>query len=230
MPTLAPAQAIPPVPAEEEPHHRLVLKNEVVKVYAVDVASHDALGMHRHDHDDIAVVLGDATTVNTAPGQADLLRISKPGEVRFASGPRTHSLRNIGPAPYRLITIELLGKQSNARNLCGKQIPNSPPNCQSPKEADANAPRMDVPQFETDQMRISVTRIRVNERGEFGETDRHELIVLLGSAAISAVSGKGREQILAPGEAVWITRGKARRTIRNNNDADLSIVVVSAKP
>jgi len=110
LPLLLAAQTAPPVSMEDEPHHRLVLKNDVLKVYAVDVASHDALAMHRHDHDDIAFVLGDATTVSTSPGEADLLRISKPGEVRFAPGPRNHSLRNIGQGPYRLVTIVLLRK------------------------------------------------------------------------------------------------------------------------
>jgi hypothetical protein len=51
-----------------------------------------------------------------------------------------------------------------------------------------------------------------------------------GGAAISPASGKGPEQSLPPGEAVWIPRGKMKRTIKNNNDADLSIVVVAIKP
>jgi quercetin dioxygenase-like cupin family protein len=224
------AQTLPTVPLEEEPHHRLILKNDVLKVYAVDVASHDALAMHHHDHDDIAVIRGDAVTVSTSPGQADLLRISKPGEVRFAPGPRTHSLRNIGQGPYRLITIELLRKQSSAHNLCGKQVANSPQNCQSAAEVDANAPRVDVPQFETDQTRVLVSRLRSNRQAAFGEVDRDELIVLWGGAAISSASGKGPDQSLEPGEAVWIPRGKAKRAIKNNNDADLSIVVVAIKP
>ena len=224
------AQTLPTIPLEEEPHHRLLLKNDVLKVYAVDVASHDALALHRHDHDDIAVILGDATTVSTSPGQADLLRISKPGEVRFAPGPRTHSLRNIGQGPYRLVTIDLLRKQSAAHNLCGKQIANSPQNCQSAAEVDANAPRNDVPQFESDQTRVTSSRLRANRQAAFGEADRDELIVLGGGAAISSASGKGPEQSLPPGEAVWIPRGKMKRTIKNNNDADLSIVVVSVKP
>jgi quercetin dioxygenase-like cupin family protein len=190
LPLLVAAQTLPTIPLEEEPHHRLLLKNDVLKVYAVDVASHDALALHRHDHDDIAVILGDATTVSTSPGQADLLRISKPGEVRFAPGPRTHSLRNIGQGPYRLVTIELLRKQSG----------------------------------------VTSSRLRANRQAAFGEADRDELIVLGGGAAISSASGKGPEQSLPPGEAVWIPRGKMKRTIKNNNDADLSIVVVSVKP
>jgi quercetin dioxygenase-like cupin family protein len=230
LPLLLAAQTAPPVSMEDEPHHRLVLKNDVLKVYAVDVASHDALAMHRHDHDDIAFVLGDATTVSTSPGEADLLRISKPGEVRFAPGPRNHSLRNIGQGPYRLVTIELLRKQSGAHNLCGKQIANSPPNCQSAADVDANAPRNDVPQFETDQTRVTSSRLRANRQAAFGDSDRDELIVLGGGAAISPAPGKGPDQSLPPGEAVWIPRGKTKRTIKNNNDADLSIVVVAIKP
>jgi quercetin dioxygenase-like cupin family protein len=225
------AQTAPIIEVEAEPHHHLVLRNESVKVYAVTLASHDAFLMHRHDHDDIVIVLQDATTVSASPGRADILRISKAGEVRFSPRDLVHSVRNIGPGPYSFTGVELLQTQTGPRNLCGKQIPDSPPDCPpAATMADAGTPRVDVPQFETGQIQVTLARILPRQQARFGEAGRDELIVPLSAAKISATRGKGPETTLAPGEPVWLPRGRMRRKISNDSDAMLSIVVVSVKP
>jgi quercetin dioxygenase-like cupin family protein len=224
------AQTGPIIEVEAEPHHHLALKNGAVKVYVVSLASHDAFLMHRHDHDDLVIVMGEATTVSASPGQADTLRISKPGEVRLSPRNLVHSVRNIGQSPYSFTGVELLQNQTGARNLCGKQVPDSPPDCPAAPLADANAPRVDVPQFETDQTRVVLARIRPHKHSTFGEAGRDELLVPLGGAQISALARKGPDRTLQPGECAWLARGKAKRTITNNNDTELSIVLVSLKP
>src|SRR5450756_296945 len=70
------AQAPSVIKMDEEPHHHLALKNDVVKVFEIDFAPRDAISMHRHDNDEVSIAVGDATTVSTTPGQADVLRIS----------------------------------------------------------------------------------------------------------------------------------------------------------
>jgi quercetin dioxygenase-like cupin family protein len=230
LPSLAAAQAPPSVAMEQEPHHHLTLKNDAVKVYAVELPSHDALAMHRHDHDDIVVVIRDATTVTSAPGQADVLRTSKAGEVRFSQGGRVHSVRNIGPSSYRFAAVELLRDQTGARNLCGKQIAGSPPNCPVAAVADPDSARVDVPQFETDQTRVVLTRIRAHGQAAFGERDRDELTIAMSSAAISAAARKEPEETLNPGEPVWIPNSKSKRILRNNSDMELNVVTISIEP
>src|SRR5580658_4364307 len=60
---------LPPITMDQEPHHQLVTVNNFVKVFKVDLASRDALSMHRHDYDDVSIALGDATTVSMTPDQ-----------------------------------------------------------------------------------------------------------------------------------------------------------------
>jgi len=231
LPMTAAAQSAPMVTMDEEPHHHLVLKNDIVKVYAIDLEPHDGFLMHRHDRDDIAIVLRDATTVNTSPGQADVLTISKTGDVRFSRSPRVHSVRNIGHTPYSIISVDLLQDQTGARNLCGKQVPDSPPNCPA-ASADANAPRLDVPQFETDQTRVTLTRIRPREQATFGEAERDVLIVTIDSAEPSAAAGpaKGPDDTPTPGKPMWLARGAEKRILKNNSDKELRVVTVAFKP
>ena len=217
------AQAPSVITTDEEPHHHLALKNDLVKVFEITLAPRDAFLMHRHDNDDVSIVVGDATTVSTTPGQADILRISKAGEINFARSGRAHSVRNIGQTAYRSVSIDLLHTQTGARNLCGGQISNQPANCPAAVGADSNAPRADLPQFETDQIRVTLTRIRPRQQAIFGEPDRDDLIVTIDEAVTA-------DQQLASGSSVWIARGGAGQVLKNNSDKEVRVVTVAFKP
>ena len=224
------AQDASVIPLDQEPHHHLALKNDVVEVFNVDLASHDAFKMHRHDHDDVAVVLGEAVTVNTSPGKPDLLQNYKGGEVNFARSPRVHSVRNIGQTDYRIVSIDLLRAQTGARNLCGAQVTTTEKrDCPASAEAAANAPRSDSPQFETDQIRVTLTEIRPHQTATFGEKDVDDLIVPVEDAAVPSGKAKGPDEPLASGTPVWLARGKDKKTLKNNTDKDLRIVTVAFK-
>jgi hypothetical protein len=116
------AQAPAPITMDDEPHHHLALKNDVVKVFEVELQPRDSFLMHSHDTDDVSIVIGDSATVNVSPGKADVLSMSKDAEVRYSLSGRVHLVRNIGQTPYRFVAIDLLRAQTGARNLCGKQI------------------------------------------------------------------------------------------------------------
>lgn len=218
------------IPLDQEPHHHLALKNDVVEVFSVDLASHDAFKVHRHDHDDVAVVLGEAVTVNTRPGKPDLLQNFKGGEVLFAPSPRVHSVRNIGQTDYRIVSIDLLRAQTGARNLCGVQVTTTEKSdCPATADAAANAPRSDVPQFETDQIRVTLTQIRPHQTATFGEKDVDDLVVPVDDAAVPSMKAKGPDEPLASGTPVWLARGKEKKTLKNNSDKDLRVVTVAFK-
>ena len=218
------------IPLDQEPHHHLALKNGLVEVFSVNLASHDAFKMHRHDHDDVAVVLGEAVTINTRPGKPDLLQNVKGGEVVFAPSPRVHSVRNIGESSYRIVSIDLLRPQTGARNLCGTQVTSMEKrDCPATAEVAANAPRSDVPQFETDQIRVTLTDIRPHQTATFGEKDVDDLIVPVDDAAVASTKPKGPDEPLASGTPVWLARGKDKKTLKNNTDKDLRVVTVAFK-
>ena len=228
LPQLA-AQTAPVIAMDQEPHHHLVMKNDVVKVFEIDLAPRDAIWMHRHDYDEVSVVIGDATIVSTSPGHADTLWMSKPGIVSFARGGMEHSVRNIGQTTYHSVSINLLRTQTGARNLCGTEIPDHAANC-PPVAPDSNAPRFDQPQFETDQVRVTLSRISSRQEAAFGEPDRDNLIVAIDEATIAPSSGKTSGKTLAAGAAVWIARGGVGQILKNNSDKEVRVVTVAFKP
>jgi quercetin dioxygenase-like cupin family protein len=230
LPLALAAQAPKVITMDDEPHHHLALKNDVVKVFEVELQPRDSFLMHSHDTDDVAVIVADATTVTVSPGKADVLQISKTGEVRFARGGRVHLVRNIGQTTYRMVSIDLLRSQTGARNLCGSQIANQTPNCPAAPPPGANAPRVDQPQYETDQTRVSVTRIRPQQSATLGDSDRDDLVVAIDESAVAPAAGKGPDVALHPGDFVWIGRGDAPRVFKNNSEKEVRVVTVACKP
>ncbi len=241
LPLSMAAQAPAVITMDDEPHHHLVFKNDVVKMFVLDLRPRDSFLMHGHDHDDVSIVIGDATTVSTSPGQADVLSISKTGEVRFAFSGRVHSVRNIGQTAYRAVSIDLLRTQTGARNLCGSQIsaglqvepapvPKLPANCPAASPADASAPRVDQSQYETDQTRVTLTRIRPQQSATLGDSNRDDLIVTIDESTVTAAAGKGLDKALHPGDFVWIGHGEAARVFKNNSEKEVRVVTVAFKP
>ena len=107
IPLLA-AQTSPEVEITSEPSHHLVLENESVRVFKVEVAPHAATLLHRHRHDYIFVTLGDAHISNEVEGKAPVEVKLTDGDVRFTDGNFAHVTRNLSDQPFRNVTIELL--------------------------------------------------------------------------------------------------------------------------
>jgi quercetin dioxygenase-like cupin family protein len=113
-PSKAPAPAVVEITAE--PSHHLVLKNQTVRVFYVEVAPQAATRMHRHRHDYVFVTLGDSEVRNERQGQKPAeLRLAD-GDVRFTKGGFAHVARNLADAPFRNLTIEVL---KPARGIVG---------------------------------------------------------------------------------------------------------------
>jgi quercetin dioxygenase-like cupin family protein len=102
------AQATPEVEITAEPSHHLVVENEDVRVFKVEVAPHTATLMHRHRHDYVFVTLGDAHLSNEVAGKAPADVKLADGDTRFAPGNFAHIATNLSDQPFRNVTIELM--------------------------------------------------------------------------------------------------------------------------
>ncbi len=96
------------VPITAEPSHHLILENEYVRVFKVEVAPHAQTLIHRHDHDYIFVTLGDSEVENTVTGKMSIQLKLQDGDTRFLMGGFSHTARDLSDQPFRNITIELL--------------------------------------------------------------------------------------------------------------------------
>ena len=91
-----------------EPHHHLVLENEYVRAFHVEVAPHDATEMHRHRHDYVYVTLGASEVSNEVADKPPVTLKLQDGETHFSPGNFAHIARNLADTPFRNVTIELL--------------------------------------------------------------------------------------------------------------------------
>jgi quercetin dioxygenase-like cupin family protein len=102
------AQTTTEVAITAEPSHHLALDNEYVRVFKVEVAPHAATLMHRHNHDYIAVTIGDAHISNEVEGKSPVDVSLYDGGTGFTAGNFAHIARNLSDQPFRNVTIELM--------------------------------------------------------------------------------------------------------------------------
>lgn len=114
--SLAPAASIveaadaeaPAVAITAEPSHHLVLENDRVRVFKVEVAPHASTLVHRHGHDYVFVTLGDAHVSNEVQGKSPVDLQLTDGRTSFTPGNFAHAAKNLADTPFRNVTIELL--------------------------------------------------------------------------------------------------------------------------
>jgi oxalate decarboxylase/phosphoglucose isomerase-like protein (cupin superfamily) len=102
------AQAAPEVEITAEPHHHLILENEYVRVFHVDVPAHTDTLMHWHRHDYVFVTLGATEVVNAVKGKAPVTLKLQDGETHLLPAPFAHVARNLSDRNFLNLTIELL--------------------------------------------------------------------------------------------------------------------------
>jgi hypothetical protein len=98
------------VPADvtKEQHHRLLLENGLVRVFAVVIPPHEESYV-RHEHNFLTIALQDSEIVMWRAGAADVMHVpTKRGGTRFFWGGFARGLRNESTAEYRIITVEFI--------------------------------------------------------------------------------------------------------------------------
>ena len=96
------------VPIEQEPRHHLVIENEFVRGFLVEIAPHDRTLCHHHPHDYLLYVVGDADIVSAARDEEPKKLSYRDGECELLEAGMVHVVENLGDAPFRNVVVELL--------------------------------------------------------------------------------------------------------------------------
>jgi hypothetical protein len=230
LPLVVAAQAPDVIPLASEPHHHLVLHNEYVNVYRVEVAPHDSVLLHRHDADAISVMMSDAQVTVRTPGKPDVHQKLADGQLRLQARGYVHSTSIDGDTTYRNVTVELLLPQRGARNLCAPVITALPLNCPTAQAQTPDTTHIDQPQFETGQTYLALIRVLPHQSVVLGGPGRPELIVALDAFAVATASGKRPENMLHPGDFVWLDLGGLAQVFKNNGDKEARLISFALKP
>ncbi len=102
------AQPARPADVGEEPHHSVVLENEVVRVLAVDLAPQQQTAPYRHNRDFARVILAPAEVSFTYDGMGGpITRVTNADTIHFLAGGFTETARDVSPSkPYRALIVE----------------------------------------------------------------------------------------------------------------------------
>lgn len=223
------AQTPAVLPLSSEPHHHLALHNEYVNVYQVEVKPQDSVLLHRHDVDAISVMLDDAQVVVRAPGKPEAPQKLTGAQVRLQPRGYVHSTLIAGDRVYRNVTVELLVPQENEHNLCAPVIAGQALDCPKPPAGSPDAKQIDEPQFETDLTTVTLTRVVAHRETSLGSASEALLVIALDEAVVASAKGMGAEQVLHPGDFVWLDAGGAPRSLRNDGDKEARYVSFSIK-
>jgi hypothetical protein len=192
------------VPITSEPDHHLVISNEYVRVFKVEVPPKADTLYHQHDYDYLYVAIGDADVTSTRLHEKPVEVRLKDGEVELSRAPFAHKATNNSEQPFRNVTIEVLGGTGdsvcvNSGDGCGMftcQGPNGSLVCQGSV---------------LHTQRVSAMQVRLDGHSGIGPFVCPCLLVAYSRAKLTQLSQNSTQDISAkPGEAVWIAQPEAK--------------------
>jgi hypothetical protein len=222
LPPQTPNEPTGPVPISEEPHHRLVLQNEFVRVYNVTVPGLDSTLLHQHDLPYLYVVMGPADLVNAVVGKPEVHQVMQDGETHYSPGHFAHLVRTDSGVEFHNITIELAHPQGTPKNLCREVLPGAPLNCPAPpaaaessktKKSESEPAVEDVPYFETDEIRVDLHKVSNGNDYVDAKPQTDALLVALTNANLDANLAGEHVQFLHGGDVLWLPAGQRRRIV-----------------
>ena len=101
-----------PVPVEQEPHHKIVLKNGFVEVMRVRLTPGERTLYHTHRYDRAAVELSTSPITQQKVGEReDPPRSTQPGDLSLTAqsgGGYSHRVHNVGAGVFEVLDVEFL--------------------------------------------------------------------------------------------------------------------------
>ena len=105
-------EAVAPVPVDQEPLHRVVLRNESVIVMHLVLPAGARTQFHTHTHDRVAVNLSSTSITQQKLGEAEgAATTSLPGSfsaIPLEGSSFTHRVHNVGAVAFDVIDVEIL--------------------------------------------------------------------------------------------------------------------------
>ena len=180
----AAASAQKAVPVTGEPHHHLVYTGDRIRVFRVEVPAHSATLIHEHLVDYFWIAVGASEYVNAAVGKPEAAVSAGDGSVHFTRGGFAHLARIDGARPFRNVTLELPQAQTNPRNLCEAVIADQPVDCAPAmkRASDLFSGGLVRPEFETDQVRVTLLTLAPNEAIDLAKHKRAPMLVAVDDA------------------------------------------------
>jgi quercetin dioxygenase-like cupin family protein len=214
------------VPISKEGHHHLVLDNEYVRVYSVEVAPHAETLYHQHDLDYIFVTLGDSDVDSVRVGEKPVHLLLKDGEARFTKGGFAHKAVNNSDKPFKNVTIEIVDPNLSTDKSCGCSAALEKCPCGGNGSA-FHGPRIFGGGWWQGRTHVTHYNLTPDDRSkgdQYDEAIRGE--GLLVAVTSFRVKDGADDVVLKPGDTLWFKKGSSWKTLSNAHDL-VKFVVIS---
>lgn len=101
------------IPVEQEPHHKILFKNEYVRIIDLHIAPGDTTLIHTHDAASVVVFLSSSTFGIQNEGQSPGETAVNPGDLIYRAydeKPVVHTVWNPGKSMFHCLVIELVNQ------------------------------------------------------------------------------------------------------------------------
>jgi quercetin dioxygenase-like cupin family protein len=168
-----------PVPVEQEPHHRTVLKNDYVLVMHVTMPEGERSLYHIHAHDRVSVELSSASISqqkwHEPEGQSGP---SKPGDISAPAvnaSPLVHRIHNFGPGNFEVVDIELLQRPQQPSDSAAGPVAAENPSARVYKWVLAPGATSPMHTHNRPYLILAVTRMPLKMTAPDGQSFSHEI-------------------------------------------------------
>jgi hypothetical protein len=211
----------------EEGHHHLLLANQYVNVFFVEIPPHETTLLHHHDFPYISlppggayVELGPAEGPGAPPGP-NVERVS------YAEGNFSHAVTNSSDVTLQNIAVELVRPQGMVRNRCAAVLRDQPrETCDTPKLTAETRWRRS-PLLETDEILVELWELSSGTRTP-PVVDRLDMLIGgLTGVSITAKSEADSGDAVRSG-LIWLPAG-SKPVFKTNVDRGTQFVTISFK-
>ncbi len=209
---------------EDESHHHLLLENDKVRVFAVDLGAHQSTPLTRHDHNYLVITLADSEIASWADGQAGVITYRyDQNDIHFFFGGPARALRNDTPDAYHNLTIEFLNPKVTTFGYEPKAGKWEYGSSAMPPPKDPQKAFTDV--MDLGEARVKDVQLLPDDAYTEPEKDIDELLIPLTDVEFKMSGERSRKDRTEP---LWIPAGRKSKLV---NDATVPgrMVVIELK-
>ncbi|MBZ5599769.1 MAG: hypothetical protein LAN83_15770 [Acidobacteriia bacterium] len=204
-----------------EPHHRLLLENDKVRVFEVAIGAHTSTQLTRHEHNYLVVTLADCEIASWGEGQAGVITYRyNQNDVRFFFGGPARTMRNDTPNEYHNLTVEFLnpkvtsfGYQPGAGHWEYGSSALPPPVDSRAKFASVMA---------LGEATVKDVQLLPDDSYPAPEKEGAELVIALSDFDLKTEKNRIRK---SQGELYWVEPGRKSELVNNGTDPARFVVI-----
>ena len=99
----------------DEPRHHLIIANDYIRAFAVEIPPHHRALCHRHPHDYLIYVASGAEIISAARDEEPKRLNYSDGECELSEAGLVHVVENLSDTPFRNVVVELQPQAATLR-------------------------------------------------------------------------------------------------------------------